>query len=1318
MIMRTSQPYATDQLEAPRDSGLADEPAKSWFFTDRAISRVDDDRLNHASIAATLVNAIGSAEPPCMIGLLAEFGKGKSSTTNIAATMLKDSGEFDTVTVSADKHSGNARARNVVHAIAGELQHYNNIKPDEVEEILRPLRQSTLVSAADPTDTPANRFASGRYSYTGLAKSLLPFAIFAIVAAGLALITGAEAKNLLTIAAASPVLVWIVAMTFAGTDTPMGSMLTPGTLTDQKPRAEAADEIEEVFGRLIDHHHDKRSRKLVVFVDDIDRLSNDELLDALRALRSLQSVPRGREPIFVISCNESILRSAVGASENAPAAIEPEVVTPTDEEAPIAGGDDAPAPSPAPVVPTPAAELDAESDHDHPALAFIDKLLTARVQMPPTMRGDMRRFALDLVGGNHPLRTENNIDVERVVAILVHDGVDDPRSVVRLLNHFVSAYLLGREREESEVVFVGDITHHVDVLAQLCVLLDEFPHFHDEITRNSLLLVAAHKVALRHDDLSSSERSALEQSTAFRPDPGEPSGFRFVRPALRRYLSGTARRVAYPDDIGPLVYFASTPGGRRLGAQLRSELVTGLASGDPEDLAAVLSRVPDDRVVDAAGEITDLLHDASPVDAGTYVAAVAPILDNFGDAAPAVGDACADLLDRAPDDRVPAPLLTKIIDHTGPERVVLLCDRLVRHDEDTVETNDRLVHTGAYLAGHPSVRSRVEPAVQGWVNALPSEGGWDLARLWLDVAEALNADDYEDLLLDTVTALTQSIRSEQGFSEEDGDRLVQLAETTVIGHAAAAPSSSALSQTGPATESALVRLWRITEHSGNSGDAQFAATASADTTLDAEVRRVAVGLTTSWAEAWKDATRPADTEGDEPLPVAPEITACLLEAANDPEVLPAIATRLPDLARAMGAAVDELLAGVAAVAVDLRDAGNIDVAEPVACKIIEAASTAGDAAIFAKHVALLLQPINTDSDPASPVVEMTLRLVAAVAARDQGAEALSPVADQWDARIRKAGGHDDRSRIEGFRALDDAVSTLVAPHAEPILTQMDQLIAGADEPAERLRVLATFPWPAEHVARALALLDTHWDTVPADARLRALQLLTHATDGEETLPRFHDRIVAAVQADPYAAISLSAAREFSRMDEPRRIAVLTAAVGKHEAITAVWIALDDEAAAATVADGARDAETAERLLGTLPDSRQPAAAAAALARVASTAQVPEAIVQALAGRCDSSGRSSAADAALDTLDQPGPATLTALRVLHAARTAGVTVDTARVGAAARTHLPDADAAVAELFGRTLKGVRLSRELGDLLKELRKDPDTESVAGAFDAGRNA
>ena len=285
-----------------------------WFLEDRAIESSAQDRLDHYAIATVLVEAVQSAHPPCMIGLIAEFGRGKSSTANMAASMLNSGVTFDAVRATADKHSGNARARNLVHAIAAELEHYEGLDGGRVREILRPLHQATEVVAPDPTTTALSRLLSGRYEWSKLAISLAPFAVVVLALALGAWFASGSLRSILGVLAASPLLIWIAALTFAPGNSPIGAMVTPGTQTDQTPRAEAADEIEEIFGQLVDYHGVCRKRRLVVFVDDIDRLSRDDLLDVLRALRSLQSVPRGREPIFVIACNERIVESAVGSS--------------------------------------------------------------------------------------------------------------------------------------------------------------------------------------------------------------------------------------------------------------------------------------------------------------------------------------------------------------------------------------------------------------------------------------------------------------------------------------------------------------------------------------------------------------------------------------------------------------------------------------------------------------------------------------------------------------------------------------------------------------------------------------------------------------------------------------------------------------------------------------------------------------------------------------------------------------------------------------------------------------------------------------------
>ena len=1029
-----------------------EEAQAAWFFQDRPISGAEQDLLDLRPIAEVLKSAIESAKPPCMIGLQAGFGKGKSSTTNMAAEMLRGSRHYDVVTVTADRHSGNARARNLVHGIAGEIDRLNGIKSSAVTEILRPLRQASMVRASDPTDTSLRRLDVGRYSPKEFWKALAPFAVFTLGFAAAAFWAGAELESLLTLGVASPALVWVAAMTFKR----VSSLFEAATVTDQTPRAEAADEIEEVFGRLVDHHREERKRQLVVIVDDLDRLGGADLLDALRMLRSLQSVPRGNEPVFVISWNEEIALSAVGAALKDPDAGVP---TDDDEQAAEPGAAQAAA-------------------HDRLAAAFIDKLLTARVSMPATMRGSMRRFAHELVPEGHPLRAEAHVNLEEIMPVLIDDGVEEPRSVVRLLNRFVAAYLLARSREDSGSVARGDITHHLGVLAQVCVLFDRFAGFHAKIVQSPVLLQAASKVALRQTEFTPSEAGALESCQAFSEDSSEDSGFAFKDPALGRYLSSTARRIRYPEDVSPLVYMASTREGRVLGYQMCSDLRSAVASGDYRTLADVVSRVAEDSIGAAGSEVAQMLLEASPLDASTYIAAITPNLTAFGEEASKVADACVDLLERATGEALPAERITEIITHSAPANGEFLCRRLLAHDDDPAETNKRYAHAAAYLAYNPGIRRHVESEIASWLSNLPAEGDWPLGVAWLDPADGFDPGDHQELLRAAVTAMAHSIRSDDEFTPQHGERLVALATEAVAGDAAAAPPSSNLVKPGPNTRATLARLWEITGYEGDPGDCLFAAGTAADGTVPADARRVAVERVVAWVDTWADADLDVDEGDDAQTSVAETIVDLLLEAARDTETLGAVVGGLPLVAKALAEGeaddfVSVLLDGVAAVSEELRDERRIPEAESSACQVI--ASVGASGASLPEYAARLLSPINTEADPVDPAVHMALRLVDIVARSAGAEEAFAGLAAEWSSGLCAGGDHDGRTLTDGFQALSRPMPQVVEQHAESIIQSLEQYIEAGDNPSERLFTVALFPWPADLRSHALQLLDSAWE---------------------------------------------------------------------------------------------------------------------------------------------------------------------------------------------------------------------------------------------------
>ena len=676
----------------------------------------------------------------------------------------------------------------------------------------------------------------------------------------------------------------------------------------------------------------------------------------------------------------------------------------------------------------------------------------------------MRRFAMDLVGADHPLRLDKKVDVDRILTILVHDGVDEPRSVIRILNRFVAAYLLGEEREASGRVYSGDVTHHVDVLAQLAVILDEFPDFYDEIVSNAVLLSAVSKVALGDDNLTPSEADAVARSAAF----SEAGAFH--QPALSRYLAGTARLVRYPDDVAPLIFFAASPSTRLLGAELRHRIVSALRVGNPEELEDVLSAVPSDRRDAAGEEIADIIGQAIPVDASNILAAVTPNLPAIGTTAAVVADACAELLDRAPNELPPAASITSLLEHSDPGRYPALCERLVRPDEDPVPTNARRAHAASYLSARPQVQERLEPAILEWVSNMHTQGGWQLAKPWLDVAEQLRTDEHARLLEHVVSALSRMIRTEQDFTGEDADRFVALTER--VPNTGVVPRGQQITAPGPNVMSALVRSWKVVGHQGNAEDALFAANAATTSTLGVAERKLAIELVSSWIDEWKEAIR--QPEGEDETDLAAEVLGHLLEVVSQPDLLAQVSIHLPQLTEALEDEAHELVIGVANGVKACLDSGDIDRAERIAVNVVVALQAMPDYTVN-EATGSLLEPISSDADPASPAVQMSCRIVTRIANLANGEQALENEARRWTDSIIRHGAHDDRALIEGFQALKATAPQIVTAHEPQVYSQVSNYLHDDHGRTGRLRVLATFPWNDDgYLSHALDRLDEHW----------------------------------------------------------------------------------------------------------------------------------------------------------------------------------------------------------------------------------------------------
>ncbi|MFD6127605.1 P-loop NTPase fold protein, partial [Streptomyces hydrogenans] len=339
------------------------------------------------------------------------------------------------------------------------------------------------------------------------------------------------------------------------------------------PRPDTTDELEQAFTRLLQHI----GRRLVIAVDDIDRLAASDVLDALATIRSflLTGTQHRRPPVFLLSCDEDIVREAIVGVR--PGGLAHRPVRPTPVAAPDSTQDEADTPV-APSRPNAEPAAATRKATEEAAQEYLNKLFTIRVNLPAHHDADLRDYAEQLLLGKslaHPLVEEVGglAPTRALIQTLIHRQVRDPRHVIRLLNSFCTDFQLAKRREEHvngrlARIAPGEVTGHPLELARLTVLRHDYRELYDAISSENRLLHLLDDALLgsqealtdplldRYRALGSSRRLDLEHF----------SGLAF--------LSATASRARTqrPFHIGPLINLGSSKASRLLGSQMAADI--------------------------------------------------------------------------------------------------------------------------------------------------------------------------------------------------------------------------------------------------------------------------------------------------------------------------------------------------------------------------------------------------------------------------------------------------------------------------------------------------------------------------------------------------------------------------------------------------------------------------------------------------------------------------------------------------------------------------------------------------------------------------
>ncbi|MEU3561471.1 P-loop NTPase fold protein [Kitasatospora sp. NPDC006786] len=606
------------------------------MIEDASISTREQDRFDHRSVAVELAGLVSGVEHPTAVGLLGPFGSGKSSVVRLLAEHLAVDGKLAVLQVSAEHHSGTARARAMLYGLLGAAHRAELIsdeKLDSERKCLAGARQSTLPRPAPDADQPGK---PGLRRYVAAVRASAGWILGMVALLWLAGAITVWLGHLLGRGQGVEVLAWFAAKGAAPLTAVLGSAaVASGVIGAAKegaiyayraydisvttPRPDSTDELEQVFSRLIHEIHRKKKR-LVIAIDDIDRLNADEVLEALTTIRSLllAGAHGSLVPVFVISCDEDIVREAIMG-------VDPGLAHRADEDT----------------------EHGTRKATEEAAQEYLNKLFSVRITLPVHHEHDLLGYVEHLLvfPEEHPVvgRLGGIGQTRAVLETLIHPMVREPRHAIRLLNAFLSDYSLAARRETSSRgqaarIAPGEVTGYPLELARLVVLRHDFRTLYDHIRRENAVLsllddaLYGSQAALADPLLSPFLKKSGDSSDVL--DEEKPDGLDTDRWPGLSYLRGTGwkTRTRRPPQLSALITLGSSAASRDLGSENAQAIALELRTRDGVALRRRLSGTQEEHRVLAAMRST--IADMKPgLPMGNAMAASVEALGSLSDPA-------------------------------------------------------------------------------------------------------------------------------------------------------------------------------------------------------------------------------------------------------------------------------------------------------------------------------------------------------------------------------------------------------------------------------------------------------------------------------------------------------------------------------------------------------------------------------------------------------------------------------------------------------------------------------------------------------------
>lgn len=584
------------------------EKNKNLYIEDGVLRDLEQDIFGHKHIADAVVESILHTQPPFTIGIFGGWGVGKSTLLDIIENKLKQN-DITVAKIDAWRYSS---SDNLSRAFLVHIA--NDLKPDLIDELHEELfysKQSTSSPSQsisnfskktwrDKTKNFSKRALTILLKFIGLFIFLFIFTFFVFVAIFAVKHTGfnnfwsmfdwGDFQEKLFNLAFIPLILAII------DDVRLNFIQQPTTVFRERIDAD------ELFSRYFDNVIEEKTKgsrfksRLVIFVDNLDRLSNDKMVEALEGLKTYLNNPKC---IFVVACDDNVVRSVINSSEKIPNGISP------DNENVQAG--------------------------EH----YLDKFFQQTFRLPEYMAFNLHDFAMRNLKTSRiydELKSQN-IDVDYLVSIVLPTHVNSPRKVKRLLNEFISLYEIVKKRESNEggLLRPGQLSSNVEFLGKFSTLRAEFPEFYQRLIKDPGLLK-------RLTDLVA---QSVEHSVLVSHLPMVPNAVNVVS-----YIRKTGTIMV--DDIDTYIWLSQDRLSLELPSNIVNQLRAALTNNEPSRFMDVLNETESlSEKVEMIRLANRIIQSSAGIDQQNGVKVLAYLLPNFDDAVKTeVAHVVADIMTR------------------------------------------------------------------------------------------------------------------------------------------------------------------------------------------------------------------------------------------------------------------------------------------------------------------------------------------------------------------------------------------------------------------------------------------------------------------------------------------------------------------------------------------------------------------------------------------------------------------------------------------------------------------------------------------------